>query len=50
MEFENRMKEGKRVQGDGRMSVDYRVPVCQTPRGYRVPGLLRMTRARKPAG
>ena len=36
--------------GDGRMSTDYQVPVCQTPKGYRVPGLLGMTRARKPVG
>jgi hypothetical protein len=39
VEFENCTKEGA---GDGRMSVDYRVPVCRMPIGYRVPGLLRV--------
>jgi hypothetical protein len=29
---------------------DYRVPVCRMPMGYRVPGLLRMSRAQKLAG
>jgi hypothetical protein len=41
IEFENR----------GRMSIDYLDPVCQTPRGYRVSGLLKIIMcARKPAG
>jgi hypothetical protein len=47
----SRMVRGKvEGAGDGRMSVDDLVPVCRTPRGCRVPGLLIITRARKPTG
>jgi hypothetical protein len=35
----------KGVAGDGR-TVDYRVPLCRMPIRYRVPGLLRVKRAR----
>jgi hypothetical protein len=38
--FETCIKGG-RGAGDGRTSVDCRVPVCWTPLGYRVPGLLK---------
>jgi hypothetical protein len=45
-----RLRKEVEGAGDGRTSNDCRVPVCRTPMGYRVPGLLRNTRARKPAG
>jgi hypothetical protein len=34
----------------GMTGCQYRVPVCRMPKGYRVPGLLKITRAQKLAG